>query len=176
MERGRLADARRCRAIDEGEVNIDTDIRLLAATELPWDLLVEADPSRSQIEGYIGRSNVYGLFVDGGIIGVLVLSGLGSDVVEILNVAVSSQARGRGYGRQLVEFAVSTARSAASRRIEIGTGNSSLGQLYLYQSIGFRMVSIDRDFFVRNYPEPIEENGLRCQDMVRLAIEFLGNA
>lgn len=153
---------------------MDTDIRLLGATEYPWELLLEADPSRSQIETYLGRSKVYGLFVDPGICGVLVLSGLGSDIVEILNVAVASHARGRGLGRKLIEFAVSTARSAGSRRIEIGTGNSSLGQLYLYQSIGFRMVGMDRDFFVRNYPEPIEENGLRCLDMVRLSMELTG--
>ena len=31
---------------------------------------------------------------------------------------------------------------------------------------------IDRDFFRRNYPEPIFENGIECRHMVRLRIEL----
>lgn len=44
-----------------------------------------------------------------------------------------------------------------------------MAQLYLYQKCGFRMTSIDRDFFVRHYAEPIIENGLVLKDMVRLS-------
>ena len=34
-----------------------------------------------------------------------------------------------------------------------------------YQRYGFRVTSIDHDFFVKNYPEPIFENGIQLFDM-----------
>lgn len=54
--------------------------------------------------------------------------------------------------------------------IEIGTGNSSIQRLALYQKCGFRMASIDHDFFLKHYDEPIYENGIQCMDMVRLSL------
>ncbi|MGX8177137.1 GNAT family N-acetyltransferase [Exiguobacterium artemiae] len=53
--------------------------------------------------------------------------------------------------------------------IEIGTGNSSIGQLALYQKCGFRIVGVDLNFFLRHYEEDIIENGIRCTDMIRLS-------
>ncbi|WCN36270.1 hypothetical protein [Aneurinibacillus uraniidurans] len=35
--------------------------------------------------------------------------------------------------------------------VEIGTGNSSIGQLALYQKCGFRIIGVDRDFFIKHY-------------------------
>ncbi|PKL30065.1 MAG: GNAT family N-acetyltransferase, partial [Spirochaetae bacterium HGW-Spirochaetae-10] len=60
------------------------------------------------------------------------------------------------------------AQKNGSRSIVIGTGNSSLTQLSLYQKLGFRMDHIIKDFFTDNYSEPIVENGLLCRDMVVL--------
>ena len=34
------------------------------------------------------------------------------------------------------------------------------------------MTGIDRDFFVRNYPEPIFEDGIQLFDRLRLTLEF----
>ncbi|MNW16937.1 putative N-acetyltransferase YvbK [compost metagenome] len=45
-------------------------------------------------------------------------------------------------------------------------------QLYLYQKCGFRIVGVDVDFFVRHYEEAIEENGIPCRDMIRLAMDI----
>lgn len=55
------------------------------------------------------------------------------------------------------------------KTIEIGTGNSSIGQLVLYQKCGFRITGVDIDFFVRHYQEEIFENGIQCRDMIRLS-------
>ncbi|KHF37127.1 putative N-acetyltransferase YvbK [Paenibacillus sp. P1XP2] len=52
----------------------------------------------------------------------------------------------------------------------VRTGNSSLNQLGLYQKCGFRMVRIERDYFVNNYPEPIFENGIPCRDQIVLEL------
>ena len=41
--------------------------------------------------------------------------------------------------------------------------------MMLYQQEGFDLVAVDRDYFVRNYAEPIWENGIRCRH--RLILE-----
>jgi ribosomal protein S18 acetylase RimI-like enzyme len=56
--------------------------------------------------------------------------------------------------------------------LEVGTGNSSIGQLALYQKCGFRITGIDYNYFIRHYDEPIFENGIPCRDMIRLAIDL----
>lgn len=65
--------------------------------------------------------------------------------------------------------AIQTAKSKGYKTIEVGTGNSSIGQLALYQKCGFRITGIDMDFFIKHYPEEIFENGIQCRDMVRLS-------
>lgn len=68
-----------------------------------------------------------------------------------------------------MSHAVATAKKQGYKTIEVGTGNSGASQLMLYQKCGFRITHVDRDFFVRHYEEPIEENGLPCVDMIRLS-------
>lgn len=77
---------------------------------------------------------------------------------------------GKGIGRQLATHAIETARAQGYKTMEMGTGNSSIGQLALYQKCGFRIVGVDLDFFVRhNYLEEIYENGIQCRDMIRMS-------
>jgi ribosomal protein S18 acetylase RimI-like enzyme len=151
---------------DEGQY------RLLQEAEYPWELLLEADPSRAQIEKYLPRSSVYALIFDELIAGVVVLTPLTEKAVEITSIAVVEARRGQGLGRRLLKHAIETARIRGCTRIEIGTGNSGQAQLHLYQSAGFAITGIDRGYFVRNYPEPIEENGVPCVDMIRLTMEL----
>ena len=40
------------------------------------------------------------------------------------------------------------------------------------QRCGFSIESIEKDYFVRHYPEPIYENEIECRDMVRLRMEL----
>ncbi|EAO51681.1 IAA acetyltransferase [Bacillus thuringiensis serovar israelensis ATCC 35646] len=87
---------------------------------------------------------------------------------EIINIAVSEKEQGKGYGKYLLGFAIDYAKKEEYKTIEIGTGNSSLMQLGLYQKCGFRITSVDKDFFLRNYNEEIYENGIQCMDMIRL--------
>ncbi|WP_298832770.1 GNAT family N-acetyltransferase [uncultured Planococcus sp.] len=145
------------------------EFHLLSADEsLPMDLLLEADPSEILVRAYCDSGWCMIGKQDGVLIGVYVLLALSETVVEIKNLAVSESFRDRGYGRQLLEHALAQAAQRGFRFVEIGTGNSSLGQLALYQKCGFRMHAIDPDFFRRNYPEPIFENGIECRDMIRL--------
>ncbi|MFJ7975986.1 GNAT family N-acetyltransferase [Peribacillus sp. JNUCC 23] len=146
------------------------DIRKLNVNEIPpMDLLLLADPSRKMVEQYIARGECFVAEIDQQIIGVYVLLRTRPEMVELVNVAVAEQHQHRGIGKQLVLDAVQSAKRKGYKTIEVGTGNSSIGQLVLYQKCGFRMVDIDKDFFIKHYQEDIFENGIQCRDMVRLS-------
>lgn len=149
--------------------------RRLAEAEYPWDLLLEADPSRAMVAGYLDGGICIGAFLDAGgadPLGEYVLAFPSEDEAEIANIAVDAAWRGRGIGRRLVAHAALSAGARGAARLWVGTGNSSIGQLAFYQRCGFRIDCVDRDFFTRKYPEPIFENGIRCRDMVRLSLEL----
>lgn len=140
--------------------------------EIPWNLLLLADPSRELIEKYLPNSNIYLARIDNQIIGVYVLTPLTYNISELKNIAVDERYQGQGIGKQLVLDAIQKAREQGATRLEVGTGNSSLSQLALYQKCGFRIVGIKKDFFTKNYKEKIVENGIQCIDMIRLAIDL----
>ena len=135
----------------------------------PMDLLLLADPSLRLVEDYVKRGHCYVAEEDSHQIGVYVLLPTRPDTIELVNVAVSENLHGQGYGKQLVNHAIGQARELGYATIEVGTGSTGVAQLALYQKCGFRMTGIDRDFFVRHYDEEIYENGMRLRDMVRLA-------
>ncbi|MGG4220356.1 GNAT family N-acetyltransferase [Paenibacillus jamilae] len=136
----------------------------------PLELLLLADPSRQLVEEYLKRGQCYVAEVDDQIVGVYVLLPTRPKTIEVVNIAVAEVMHGKGIGRQLVTHAIETARAQGYTTLEIGTGNSSIGQLALYQKCGFRIVGVDLDFFVRhNYVEEIYENGIQCRDMIRMS-------
>ena len=155
--------------------SLDTEfiIRKLKHDEkTPMDLLLLADPSEKSILKYIGKSEVYAALENNHIIGVYVLTEIAPKKVELMNVAVAESHQGKGIGKLLVCHAIEVAKTSGRDSIEIGTGNSSIQQLALYQKCGFRMKEIFHDYFVKHYEEPIFENGIQCRDMVRLEIVF----
>ncbi|MGY5487636.1 N-acetyltransferase family protein [Paenibacillus sp. ALE2] len=147
------------------------NIRLLNSNEnYPLELLLLADPSRKLVEEYLKRGQCYVAEIDHQIVGVYVLLPTRPETIEVVNIAVSEVMHGKGIGRQLMTHAIETARIQGYKTLEIGTGNSSIGQLALYQKCGFRIVGVDLDFFVRhNYVEEIYENGIQCRDMIRMS-------
>nr|WP_208920913.1 GNAT family N-acetyltransferase [Paenibacillus uliginis] len=143
--------------------------RLETSESPPMELLLLADPSEQLVQEYIHRGQCFVAEREEGIVGVYVLLPTRPDTVELVNVAVEESLHGQGIGKQLVNHAVQSARQLGFTTIEVGTGSTGVGQLALYQKCGFRMIGIDRDFFIRHYDEEIYENGMRLYDMVRLS-------
>lgn len=147
-------------------------ITTIAPSQCPWELLLLADPSRDLVESYLSDAVTLASFDVDTIQGVVVMTPISSDSWEIKNIAVREDLHGRGIGKDLLKAALLECQTRGARHVWIGTGNSSIAQLGLYQRVGFRMAAIDRDFFVRNYPDKIIENGIECRDMVRLVCSF----
>ena len=136
------------------------------ATREMMDLLLTADPDEAAVRRYLPRSRVLVCYEEECCIGIALLD-TSMEIMELKNIAVAESHQGRGMAKTLIGEVMGLAKALGAAQIEIGTGNSSLSQLALYQKCGFRMSHIDRDFFA-GYPEPIYENGIRCIDMVRL--------
>ncbi|MGK7397373.1 MAG: GNAT family N-acetyltransferase [Candidatus Cyclobacteriaceae bacterium M3_2C_046] len=142
--------------------------KMVHQADLPWNLLLLADPSPAQVKNYIHQSEVFIASIQSLPIGTLALYPLDVNTLEIKNLAVAPDYQKQGIGKLLIRKAIEKAKDRAVKKLWISTGNSSLGQLYLYQKMGFRLHSISLDYFTKYYPEPILENGLLCRDLVRL--------
>lgn len=135
----------------------------------PIELLLLADPSEEIVKEYVNRGECFVAESVQKIVGVYVLLPTRPETVELVNVAVVEDQHGKGIGKQLVMDAIKVAKTKGYKTIEIGTGNSGIVQLALYQKCGFRIMGVDIDFFIKHYPEEIFENGIQCRDMVRLS-------
>ena len=140
--------------------------------DIPIDLLLTADPSEKMVREYISRGICYVAKENDLTIGIYVLLPTRPESIELVNIAVEVAVQGKGIGKQLIFHAIEMAKRQNYKTIEVGTGNSSIGQLALYQKCGFRINSIDRDFFTRHYDQLIYENGIQCVDMIRLKMDI----
>ncbi len=140
--------------------------RFSADDEPPWELLLLADPSEEMVRGYLTRSELFGCFSGKACIAVAAVVSQGEGVCELKNLAVVPPRQRHGIGRLLLDY-VCDCCAENFRVMEVGTGNSSIGNQHFYRSMGFHRFRTDRGFFLRNYPEPIEENGLLCTDLVK---------
>lgn len=155
--------------------SIDMNLHIYEVSEISeevYSLLLLADPSRKVIDEYISRGKVNVASLEGEIVGEYVLIYTRPETIEIVNIAVKEKFQGKGIGGLLLEDAVKSAAASGAKVLDIGTGNSSIHQLGLYQKKSFRILGIDRDFFIKHYNEPIYENGIQCIDMIRLSLDL----
>ncbi len=147
------------------------EIRQVTPGEAPIELLLDADPSREKLNAYVPRSHCFIACAGDETVGACVLQPHTRELYELMSIAVAPAYQRQGIGEVMLRHAIDAARMLGARRIEVGTGSFGY-QLTFYQKAGFRVCAIERDFFVKNYPEPIYENGIHLKDMLRLAIEF----
>jgi ribosomal protein S18 acetylase RimI-like enzyme len=146
--------------------------KVMGKQSIPYALLLLADPSIHQINDYLQSGICYVARLENEVIGVFVLNQITPSSIEIKNIAISELFQGNGFGKQLLQFAEEVSQQSGYKKLIIGTGNSSIAQLALYQKAGFEIVRIEKDFFVKNYNEPIMENGIPCKHMIILEKEL----
>lgn len=144
-----------------------------AGREAFLDLLLLADESELQVRSYLNAGDLYVWRRGGDAVGI-VLAIPDGDAVELKAVAVAPAWQGRGVGSAMLRAVLDDLRGRGVRRVTVGTGNSGVGQLAFYQKVGFRLASIERDFFspARGYPADLEENGIPLRDMVWMDLEL----
>lgn len=145
-------------------------IRVVEPENAPLPLLLTADPSIVRVRQCLSSGVTFVGEEDGRVVAAAVLELAGASA-EIHTIAVVEERRRRGLGRAMLLHLIGYAAGAAARRVEVGTGNSSVAQLAFYQRVGFRIVGVVPGFFDSDQP-PIIEDGIPCRDMVRLALEL----
>ncbi|WXR60292.1 GNAT family N-acetyltransferase [Peptostreptococcaceae bacterium AGR-M142] len=151
----------------------DIEIRKMnKSDEIPYDLLLLADPSKDLIDSYIKNSNSFIAQKEDKIVGICVVIKIKTDIFEIVNIAVDETCQRKGIAKKLIYNVIEFLKLKGAKELYIGTGNSSIYQLALYQKCGFRIVGIDKDFFKRNYKDKIIENEIECVDMIRLKMKL----
>lgn len=146
-------------------------IQEVSATNAPIELLLLADPSEDKIRSYLSGSKCFVASVDAVMVGACVVQPLSQDTYELMSIAVDPAHQNCGYGTALLKWVIDFYRNTGARQLEVGTGTFGY-QLAFYQRQGFRVTSIDQNFFVNNYPEPIFEDGIQLFDMLRLTLEY----
>ena len=132
------------------------------------DLLLLGDEDEKMIERYLDRGRLF-VLDDGDVRAVCVVTDEGNGTLEIKNLAVKKDYRGRGYGRAMIEFVKALAIEGFSL-IKVGTGDSPL-TVPFYEKCGFTRSYVVKNFFSDNYDHPIYEGGILLTDMVYLSIE-----
>ena len=156
---------------NSSQVYVSLRINEIPPSEAPMDLLLLADPSRDAIKEYLKQSRCFLAYSNNSIAAVCVIKPIAQGALELMNIAVSPSIQQNGIGTRLLKHAIEKAKESGAQRLEVGTGTFGY-QLTFYQRQGFRVERIDKDFFLKNYPEPVIENGVQHKDMLRLALEF----
>jgi ribosomal protein S18 acetylase RimI-like enzyme len=147
----------------------------VAPSESPMDLLLLADPCVEKINGYLPDARCFVVYADEAAIGACVVKQVANNAYELMNIAVTLAQQQNGIGTRLLNHVIEAVGRMGAERLHVGTGTFG-HQLAFYQRQGFRVVGVDQDFFLRNYPEPIVEAGIQLKDMLRLTLEYPARA
>lgn len=107
----------------------------------PPDLEVFRDPGRLIVEP--GGEIFFVLDDAGAVQGTCAVVPHGPETFELAKMAVSEEARGRGYGDLLMEAAIAFARAAGARRLMLVSNTRLQPALRLYRKHGFAEVPVE---------------------------------
>lgn len=141
---------------------------LIDISQAPYRLLELADPSKKSIDKYLYKGECYIATQDKKLIGVIILQAKTINNIEIKNIAIAPEHQGKGFGKHLLRFATRQSKRKGYKKLIIGTGNSSLSQLALYQKEGFEIREVNKDYFLEKYPQKLYENGIQCKHQLVL--------
>lgn len=142
--------------------------KLTPDEQIPYELLLLADETIEAINKYITKSSIYVLESEGKQIAAYALFELNKTEVEIKNIAVHTACQGYGIGKFLLHDATIKAAENGYRFLLIGTAENAIKQLNLYRKAGFNFHALKKDFYIKNYPHPIIEEGIQLRNMVIL--------
>lgn len=135
---------------------------------IPYDLLLLADPSLEKIKAYTIGGFCFTGSLEALNIAVMVLIDIGQSKIELKNLAVAESHQNNGYGKLMLDHAINFSNKNGFKQLIVATGNSSSRPLKIYQEAVFVISHIEKDYFLKEYEEPIFEHGVQCVDRVVL--------
>ncbi|PLT28420.1 GNAT family N-acetyltransferase [Peribacillus deserti] len=126
--------------------------------------LLLADEDENIVNGYLLEGEMFSIRIQGKLAGAILFV-FQDETVELKNIALLPESRGKGIGKEIMRFFIQHYRKEGYLKMEVGTANSSIGNIAFYQKAGFRISRIVKDFFLQ-YGERIFENGIQAVDMI----------
>ncbi|WP_095505859.1 GNAT family N-acetyltransferase [Paraferrimonas sedimenticola] len=145
-------------------------LQSVATVRIPQSLLLEADPDVAKVEAYRSRCLGFAAMNEHDFVGACLVEPQGQQA-ELLNIAVTPELQGQGVGAQLLKYVINDCRHSGFSRLYLGTGTFG-HQLGFYQRAGFRVIDIEKDYFLEQYAQPIWENGIQHKDRLILSINL----
>jgi ribosomal protein S18 acetylase RimI-like enzyme len=112
--------------------------------DIPWALLLEADPDEQRVRAYLDEELFRIAWRDGDIAATYVLAAHEPTRYALMNLAVHPARRGIGLGRWMLGHAIGLAESKGARTIEACVATSNRAALAFLQRNGFRLVGEER--------------------------------
>ena len=87
---------------------------------------------------------------DGKVIGHLILRNPGEDkeVIRLGFIIVDNSIRGKGYGKQLIEYAINYAKEKLGAKvINLGVFTNNEGAIRCYKSVGFKVMEVEKNAY-----------------------------
>lgn len=141
---------------------------ITSAKDLDLDLFLIADPSEERVLEYKQKSvAIIAQNENNDFLGFISFHNSFYTGFEINNIMVYDQYQFKGIAKELIKRAEKIVKDEGGKYFEVSTGNSSISAIALYQKVGFRIVGIERDYFLTRYNEKIIENSIECVDLIR---------
>ncbi len=128
------------------------------------ELLLMADEQEDMIDRYLERGDMF-VLDDGGVKAECVVTNEAPGVYELKNIAVTPDARRRGYAKALIQYVWE--QYPDGRALLVGTGDVP-SALDFYHACGFAESHRVENFFTDNYDHIMIEDGIQIKDMVYL--------
>lgn len=146
------------------------EIREIAENKKQFlSLLLLADEQEDMVDRYIADGTMY-ILDDNGVKGECVVLPIGSNTLEIKNIAIHPDYHRKGYGKALIDFIIEKYKGKYSV-LQVGTGESQ-ATIPFYEKCGFIRSHTIKNFFIDNYDHPIYEEGILLVDMVYLKMDL----
>jgi GNAT superfamily N-acetyltransferase len=131
-----------------------------------WPLLLLAEPSESALRWSLANlsDTAYRMDDGGEVVGAATVR-WHKDPCEIIELAVTPERQGGGFGKQFIAWLLDEARRRGKSELLVGTSNASLGNIIFYQKCGFRMSGVrdpEKRAFNQSERLRLRQSGARC--------------
>lgn len=149
--------------------NETTIMKVKENKENYMDLLLEADPDKDVVSGYIKEADLYTLKDREKVLAEVTITKVDEETCELKNIATTEDARGKGYANKLIQYVFQEYQTKYKRMI-VGTTENMIP---FYVLNGFtKYHHTAKNFFVDNYKEEVWDGDLHCIDMYYYSKEF----